>query len=205
MFQRHWTIAWGAERNNVISRSHVGAGVATNGDVSGTRGGVGKRVLAHGCIAAAGNVKAGFLAHNRVVVADGVERERSLTDGRVIAARYVASERIGAGGRVLEAADVGLERAFPGRGIIDAGSVLSERFMTDGRVKAGTGITGKGNAPLAVFLTPVVLFKSASAPVAVLLSPVLKRSVPAPMAVFKLLVVLQKANANQLLCSRRRW
>ena len=27
-----------------------------NGDVSGTRGGVGKRVLAHGCIAAAGNV-----------------------------------------------------------------------------------------------------------------------------------------------------
>ena len=107
------TIAWGAERNNVISRSHVGAGVATNGDVSGTRGGVGKRVLAHGCIAAAGNVKAGFLAHNRVVVADGVERERSLTDGRVIAARYVASERIGAGGRVLEAADCWTGARFP--------------------------------------------------------------------------------------------
>ena len=122
----------------------------TNSDVSGTRGSVGKRVLAHGCIAAAGNDKAGFLAHNRVVVAGGVERERSLTDGRVIVARYVASERIGAGGRVLVAVDVGLERTFPCRGIIDAGSVLVERFMTDGRVKAGSGVAETANAPLAV-------------------------------------------------------
>jgi hypothetical protein len=43
---------------------------------------------------------------------------------------------------------------------------------------------------VAVLKAPVVLLKSAAAPVAVLLSAVLARSVPAPMAVLKLLLAL---------------
>jgi len=42
----------------------------------------------------------------------------------------------------------------------------------------------RANAPLAVFSMPVVLLKSAPAPVAVFSLPVLRRSVPAPKAVF---------------------
>ena len=43
---------------------------------------------------------------------------------------------------------------------------------------------------MAVFWVPVVLLKSAAAPVAVLLSPVLKRSVPEPLAVLALPLAL---------------
>jgi hypothetical protein len=42
---------------------------------------------------------------------------------------------------------------------------------------------------LAVFREPVVLLKSASAPVAVFCSPMLANRVPAPMPVLKLVVV----------------
>ena len=47
--------------------------------------------------------------------------------------------------------------------------------------------------PVAVLSTGYLLFKSASAPVAVLWSPVLKRSAPAPLAVFKFPAVLAES------------
>jgi hypothetical protein len=50
--------------------------------------------------------------------------------------------------------------------------------------------------PFAVFPVPVVLLKSAAAPVAVLLSAVLARSVPAPTAVLNAPVVLLLRERN---------
>src|SRR5204863_4574245 len=60
-------------------------------------------------------------------------------------------------------------------------------FRTEigGRVGRSCGVVKRANTPLTMLFAPVVLFKSAPAPVAVL-SAVLAKSVPAPTAVLKL-------------------
>ena len=58
---------------------------------------------------------------------------------------------------------------------------------------------------MAVLPKPNVLNKSAAAPNAVFRSEVLKRSVPAPVAVLKLPSLTLGAKTNQLLYSQRRW
>ena len=58
---------------------------------------------------------------------------------------------------------------------------------------------------MAVLSPPLVLFKSAAAPNAVFSSAVLKRSVPAPVAVLKLPLRCPRAKTNQLLYSPGQW
>lgn len=109
------------------------------------------------------------------------------TRGYVAEAGGVANERCSAVGRVEAAGGVVRECLKTGGCITVCYGVAKERVSAVGGVEAAGRIVTECIQTVAVLESPVVLFKSAPAPVAVFASAVLANSVPAPMAVLKLL------------------
>ena len=138
-------------------------------------------------IAVAVDVGASLVTDSRVDTTNGVARERVPSNGSVVRPGCVTKERKRSDGCVAMA-NIVIKRPKT-RGRVLGARVAEERFLANGRIKVADGIAKRANAPLAVFWTPVVLLRSAPAPVAVLLSAVLARSVPAPTAVLNSPVV----------------
>jgi hypothetical protein len=99
----------------------------------------------------------------------------------------ITSGCIGGAGGIR--AGIGKERLNACGRVEGTTSVAKERERSRARVLAAGFVKFKRGGPLAVFSEPVVLNKSAAAPVAVFESAVLRSSAPAPTAVLKLPVV----------------
>ena len=96
-----------------------------------------------------------------VEVADVVGIEGPITGGRVINAGGVVQECAGTG-RIGVASAVESERIIAGGCIVEAAGVERERKRPGGRVAvAGSALFKSASAPLAVLSSPVVSLKSA--------------------------------------------
>jgi hypothetical protein len=72
---------------------------------------------------------------------------------------------------------------LPGGGIPKTSRVIHEAQSTDGYVGTSSVFERRANAPVAVLLEPVVLLRSAPAPIPVFESALFNASVPAPAPV----------------------
>src|SRR5262245_25700453 len=139
---------FGADTDDVTSRSDVQPSAITHGDVIAASGVRRKRGSADRCVVCARGVAferkstSGRVAGAAVVLA-AVVKERFITDGRVEEAGRVKIERLLANGRVFRAVGVTKKRPVANGRVITGSGIAKERFITDSRVFVAPDIVRK--------------------------------------------------------------
>jgi len=126
------------------------------------------------------------VANIDIVIALSNKDSRPCTQGDIAVASEIALERIRTDGCIVDTGGVDRERGVPDDGVGIASGVILKRAIANSRVEIAVRVAKEGERSISRVSFPVVLFKSAPAPVAVLLSATLNTSVPAPTAALNL-------------------